>query len=70
MDIIDRAQQQKLSVQRVNPVPVATQCAKIVLKEHSKVLQVKQSVSTAPVAGAIPATDRPGATPYHRGRTR
>ena len=59
----------KLFVQRVNPVPVTTQCAKTAEKERSKTLQVKPPATTAPADGEIPATARPVATPYHQVRT-
>jgi hypothetical protein len=62
-------QQPKWSVQPVNPVPVATPHAKIAGKERSKALQVKPLATTAPADGAMTATVRPAATPYHRGRT-
>ena len=65
----NRAPQPKSNVRRVNPVPGATQRAKIAWKEHSKPLQVKPPATTAPADGEIPATARPAATPYHRVRT-
>ena len=48
---------------------MATQRAKIAGKEHFKAKQVEPLATTAPTDGAIPATDRLAATPYHRGRT-
>jgi hypothetical protein len=48
---------------------VATQRAKIVWKEDFKTMRVRQLALNAPADGAIRATGRPAATPYHRGRT-
>tara|TARA_B110000090_G_scaffold174060_1_gene195415 strand:- start:326 stop:523 length:198 start_codon:yes stop_codon:yes gene_type:complete len=48
---------------------VATQRAKIAWKERFKTMRVKQLALNAPVDGAIRATVRPAATPYHRDRT-
>jgi len=48
---------------------VATQCAKIALKERSKALQVRQPVAAVPVDGATLEMDRSAAMPYLQDRT-
>jgi hypothetical protein len=65
----NRVQQPKSNARRVNQEAVATQRAKIAVKERSKTLQVKPPATTAPADGGTRATDPPAATPYHRGRT-
>ena len=65
----NRVQQPKSNARRVNQDVVATQRAKIAGKEHFKAKQVKPLATTAQADGAIPATDRPAATPCHQGRT-
>ena len=49
--------------------PVATQCAKIALKERFKALQVRQPVAAVPVDGATLEMDRSAAMPYLQDRT-
>ena len=65
----NRVQQPKSFVQQVNQDMVATPHATIAWKGRSKALQVKPLATTAPADGGTRATDRPAATPYHRGRT-
>ena len=67
--ITDRVPQLKFNAQQVKQEAAATQHVKIVRKERFNPLRVKPPATTAPTDGAIPATDRPVATPYHRGRT-
>ena len=65
----NRVPQPKSNVRRAKREVVVTQRVKIAGKEHFKAKQGKPPATTAPADGAIPATDRPAATPYHRGRT-
>ena len=67
--ITNRARPPKSNARRVKQEAVAARRAKIAWKEPFKPRQVKPPATTAPADGAIPATDRPVATPYHRGRT-
>ena len=67
--ITNPVQQPKLNARRVKQEAVAMLCVTIAWKEPFKARQVKPLATTAPADGAIPATDRPAATPYHQDRT-
>ena len=67
--ITNPVQLPKSNARRANQEAVATQRVKIAWKEPFKARPVKPPATTAPVDGAILATDRPVATPYHRGRS-
>jgi hypothetical protein len=69
-DTTNRAQRLKSFVQRVNPVPVATQSAKSAWQERSRALQVKLPAATALTDGAIPIVVRRVAMLFHLVLTR